>query len=296
MADKRIKEEAAHAGYKPSTVAHDVFLHETLLSRANLAGTSEQQLLEAVLEFRRDRLEIPKDDFPIVKYCTYYKELLHINEFAARKNEKGGLSFSSLSLKGDNERSKLRVKSFNDINYPLMRLWFNGDENEKLKCLVTGKILEDITEMNESIGQLRTYNLFQLHHILTILGLSVHKIDVDIQPSYLLGKRDLTLPENKADLVDLMNTVCICPDEHDKVHCSSRQSDLGYWDARNARPWGLKSEDNFRYFCNKLPHLATLNYQKFENAQKIEWYKQREDTIDLKKNPQDKQLYLTRFE
>jgi len=288
------REELLDSGYKLSQIAHDVYIHESLLSQANIEGTSEKQLIDLCLNKRRNKEIIPNDVL-MQKHCTYYGQCLHINEFSAQKDPRYGLRFSSLSLRGDNERSKLRVKEFNHINYPIIRLWFHGDEHKKLQCLVTKQDLENISEPNESIGETRTYNLFELHHILTINGLSVHKIDINVQPSYLLGKRDLTLPQNKADLIDLMNTVCISPNEHTKVHCSSRKSDMAYWSARNAIPWGLQSEDNFKFFCNKIPHL-NLDYWRFLDAQTLEWYEQHEKSIDLNKNPQDIQEYLKRFE
>jgi len=285
--DGKSKQQLLDNGYIPSQIAHDVYLHPDALLQSTL---QEEELIKSCLESRRKKQPI---NLPIQKFCTYYQQYFHINEFSAHLS-KDNLKFSSLSLKGDNERSKTRIKEFNNINYPVMRLWFNGDKNKKLECLVTGQSLEQISEENQSINEIRTYNLFELHHILTVNGLSVHKIDVDVQPSYLLGKRNLTLPKEKPQLIDLMNTVCICPNEHDKVHCSSRFSDIKYWSARNAIPWGLKSEYNFKYFCGELN--LNLNYQNFLEKQTLDWYEKNKETIDLNKNPQDTQEYLSRFE
>lgn len=276
-------------GYQPRS--QDIFVNENYFNERNI---SIQEFFDKCLVARNGKdKKIVEHAEAVYKYCTYYKCYLNINEFSAVKG-KDNLIFSSLSLRGDNERSKKRVKEFNDINYPIMRLWFNGDPNKKLECLVTGKILEDVTEFNESIGEHRTYNLFHLHHILTVFGYSVHKIDTTIQPSYLLGKRDLRSDDQQPHLIDLMNTVCIGSDEHDKVHCSSRQSDIKYWSGtRNALPWGLRSKDNFNHFCNLLK--LDLQYDKFVYCQTLDWYEKNKESIDLKKDPQDIQQYLERF-
>lgn len=261
-------------------------------------GHTPVKFVKHLIELRRAKIDIP-ESVPVYRNCSKLQQFLHINQFYARtytnpRTKKKTLIFRGDSVDGQSERGKESRTSFNTINYPIFRYWFNGDENAPFKCLVTGEILEKITEYNHSIGEHRTFNLFDLHHILTVHKQSVHKQDTTMQPSNILDGKDLTLREHKHHLIDIMNTVCISPNEHDKVHCSSKVSDIKYWQARNAVPWGLQSKENFDAFCNRMN--LNLDYDKFVNRQTLEWWNENKHNIDVFKTKQDIQEYLARFE
>ena len=277
-------------------VDYDVYAHPEAITQFN---SDHSQLVTHCLNLRGEK-KLVAPELKIFKYCTFYKRHIHINDFAARPDskDKSKLRFSSLSLSGDNARSKLRKKEFNDINYPLIRYYFNGDATKLLCCSVSSILLENISEYNESIEQTKTFGLTEFHHMLTVGGNSVHKIDRDMQPSYILDKRNLLLEENKPFLLDIMNTVVICPNEHTKVHVSSRNSDVRYWQARNGLPWSLKSKENFNQFCNQLPYDLQINYDHFMSLQTLDWYNQNKHLLTdqfSKGNMDDLQKYMVRF-
>lgn len=288
------KQHLIDSGYLQ--VDYDVYAHPEEFVQFN---NDKTQLVSHCLSLRADK-KLVAPELKIFKYCTFYKTHLHINDFAARPDsrDKTKLRFSSLSLPGDNERSKLRKKEFNDINYPLIRMFFNGTSSELLKCGVTSVVLEQISEYNESIEQTRTFGLTEFHHMLTVGGNSVHKLDKETQPSYILDKRDLTLEENRPFLLDIMNTVVISPTEHTKVHVSSRHSDIRYWVARNGLAWALKNKDNFSKFCSWLPYDIRLDYDYFMSMQTLEWFEQHKHLLTeqfSKANAEDLQKYANRF-
>ena len=276
-------------------VMADVYAHPDLIKQFDQSSSLVAQYLDV-----RSKKMLVDPTHKIYKYCTFYKTFRHINDFAARADskDKSRLRFSSLSLTGDNERSKLRKKEFNAINYPLIRYFFNGDSTKLLSCSVSDIQLEQISEYNESIDQTKTFGLTEFHHMLTVGGNSVHKIDKEMQPSYILDKRDLTLEENKPFLLDVMNTVVICPTEHTKVHVSSRNSDIRYWTARNGVAWSLKSKENFSKFCSQLPYELNVDYDNFMAMQTLDWYNSNKALVQDQLNKasvEDLQKYVGRF-
>lgn len=206
----------------------------------------------------------------VEKYCKHTETFLPLSDFVFNQNwPVPGFSVTRIYK----NRATMNMRNaYREGNMEIIRLWFNGDTKKPLHCAVTGENIEESEEIfNPYYNRSKNCRLYELHHILTVAGQSVHKAKATFHPNKILSQKDLSKPANISFLIEVMNCIAVSQDEHKKVHVWDN-SDIEYWVSAGATlPWGLQNAKNFNKFCRAY-NITNLNYKDFYKKQTLKWY------------------------
>lgn len=180
--------------------------------------------------------------------CVEVKVGLH-NEFQEPKDLK---FFFCPTVMKYHEIKKAHKKN---SNLPILQLWYNGNSQEPLKCLISGKCAFSIFP-DLITGEYKQRFDCDFNHIrqyqdgACYSGVSKDKGvygPSDIFRTYLLSESVYILY-----LVEFMTIIPVSREMHSYI---SQDSAKGHITLKNYKkewwPWGLQSKDNFDNFCSK---------------------------------------------